>query len=129
MAYLSLEICFCFTYYFEYKLLLCSICQWAILVNSRFKLHLENHIKEEDISISLKNKLEIINKCQSLEISSLEESYLNILNKPINPYSFKELELLENLWICQFKDCPMVLKSKVNIQRHIKDYFKGESTP
>jgi hypothetical protein len=115
MANLSLEICFCLTYYSEFKLLLCSICQRAILVNSRFKSHFENYIKEEDISISLENKLAIINKCQSLEILSLEESYLDILNRLTYPYSFKELKLLENLWICQFKDCSKVLKSKVNI--------------
>jgi hypothetical protein len=128
MASSGQEICFCLFYYLEYKLLLCLICQKAIVINRQFKSHLENYIKERDISISLENKLEIINKCQSLEISSLEESYLAILNRPIYPYSFRKLKLLENLWICQFKDCLKVFKSKVNIQRYIRDHFKREST-
>jgi hypothetical protein len=91
MASLGQEVSFCFIYYSEYKLLLCSICQRAILINRQFKSYFEKHIKEKDISISLENKLAIINKCQSLEISSLEESYLKILNRPSYPYSFKEL--------------------------------------
>jgi hypothetical protein len=100
MASSGQEICFCLFYYLEYKLLLYSICQRALLINRQFKSYLENHIKEEDISISLENILEIINKCQLLEILELEESYLKILNKPYFPYSFRELELLENLYIC-----------------------------
>ena len=79
--------------------------------------------------ISSKVQLEIINKCSSLNISSLEESLELILkNKEfINP--FKELELLKDLYFCRFQDCSKVLKKKANIISHLKDHFKETSTP
>jgi hypothetical protein len=112
MASSGQEICFCFVYYLEYKLLLCSICQRAILVNPRFKLHFKNYIKEIENPISSKVQLEIINKCSSLNILSLEESLDLILKNKEFISPFKELELLKDLYFCRFQDCSKVLKKK-----------------
>jgi hypothetical protein len=116
------------SYYFDFKLVLCSICKFGLSSNT-FQSHVQKHIKlynKEQRSLLLSKALNILN---NLEVSSLKESLelINQYSKSLELKAFKELEI-RDLFICNLNTCSLVLSSEYRIKRHIREVHSSSSS-